>query len=116
MYNMIKITNTAVPYKIEKTRDLFKKIRSAKGTFHAKIGTIKDRNGMDLTEAEDIKKRWQYIGYIYKTDFKDTDNNDGVPTQLEADILECEVKQVLGSITTSKANGGMKFQLSYLKS
>ena len=61
---------------------------------------------MDLTEAEDIKKRWQYIGYIYKTDFKDTDNNDGVLTQLEADILECEVKQVLGSITRNKASGG----------
>ena len=82
------------------------KIRDTKRTFHAKMGTMKDRNGMDLTEAEDIKKRWQYIGYIYKTDFKDTDNNDGVPTQLEADILECEVKQVLGSITTNKTSEG----------
>ena len=93
MYNMIKITNTAVPYKIEKTRDLFKKIRSAKGTFHAKIGTIKDRNGMDLTQAEDIKKRWQEYTKLYKKDINDPDNHDGVITHLEPDILECEVKR-----------------------
>ena len=82
-----------------KTRDLFKKIRDTKGTFHAKMGSIKDRNGMDLTEAEDIKKRWQeYIEGLYKKDFHDPDNHDGVSTNLEADILECEVKWSLGSI------------------
>ena len=76
-----------------KTRDLFKKIRDTKGTYHAKIGTIKDRNGMDLTEAEDIKKRWQeYTEELYKKDLYDTDNHDGVITHLEPDILECEVK------------------------
>ena len=90
-----------------KTRDLFKKIRDTKGTFHAKIGTIKDRNGMDLTEAEDIKKRWQeYTEELYKKDFHDPDDHDGVITHLEPDILECEVKWALGSITTKKATGG----------
>ena len=90
-----------------KTRDLFKKIRDTKGTFHAKMGSIKDRNGMDLTEAENIKKRWQeYTEELYKKDLHDPDNHDGVITDLEPDILECEVKQALGSITTNKASGG----------
>ena len=83
-----------------KTRDLFKKIRDTKGTYHAKMGSIKDRNGMDLTEAEDIKKRWQeYTGELYKKEPHDQDNHDGVITHLEPDILECEVKWALGSIT-----------------
>ena len=87
-----------------KTRDLFKKIRNTKGTFHAKMGSIKDRNGMDLTEAEDIKKRWQeYTEELYRKDLHDPDNHDGV---LEPDILECEVKWALESITTNKASGG----------
>ena len=90
-----------------KTRDLFKKIRDTKGTFHAKMGTKKDRNCMDLTEAEDIKKRWQeYTEELYKKDFHDPDNHDGVITHLELDILECEFKWVLGSITMNKATGG----------
>ena len=90
-----------------KTRDLFKKIRDTKGTFHAKIGTIKDRNGMDLTEAEDIKKRWQeYTEELYKKDLHDPDNHDVVITHLESDILECKVKWALGSITTNRASGG----------
>ena len=89
------------------TRDLVKKIRDTKGTFHAKIGSIKDRNGMNLTEAEDIKKRWQeYTEELYKNDFHNPDNHDGVITHLEPDILECEVKWVLGNITTNKASGG----------
>ena len=89
-----------------KTRDLFKKIRDTKGTFHAKMGSIKDRNGMDLTEAEDIKKRWQeYTEELYKKDH-DPDNHDGVITHLEPDILECEVKWALECITTNKASGG----------
>ena len=92
-----------------KTRGLFKKIRDSKGTFHAKMGTIKDRNGMDLTEAEDIKKRWQeYTEELYKKDLHDPGNHDGVITHLEPDILECEVKWALGSITstTNIARGG----------
>ena len=90
-----------------KTRDLFKKIRDTKGTFHAKMGTIKDRNDMDLTEEEDIKKRWQeYTEELYKKDLYDPDNHDGVITHLEPDILECEIKWALGSITTNKAHGG----------
>ena len=90
-----------------KTRDLFKKIRDTKGIFHAKMGTIKDRNGMDLTEAEDIKKRWQeYTEELYKKDLLDQDIHDDVITHLEPDILECEVKWALGSITTNKASGG----------
>ena len=90
-----------------KSRDLFKKMRDTKGTFHAKMDTIKDRNGMDLTEAEDIKKRWQgYTEELYKKDLHDPDNHNGVITALEADILECEVKWALGSITMNKANGG----------
>ena len=90
-----------------KTRDLVKKIRDTKGTFHAKMGTIKDRNGMDLTEAEDTKKRWQeYTEELYKKDLHDPDNHDGVITHLEPDILECEVKWALGSITMNKVSGG----------
>ena len=90
-----------------KTRDLFKKIRDIKGTFHVKKGSIKDRNGMDLTEAEDIKKRWQeYTEELQKKDLHDQDNHDGVITHLEPDILECEVKWALGNITMNKASGG----------
>ena len=89
-----------------KTRDLFKKIRAFKGIFHAKMGTIKDRNGTDLTEAEDIKKRWHEYTELYKKDLHDPDNHDGVTTHLEPDILECEVKWALGSITMNKASGG----------
>ena len=90
-----------------KTRDLFKKIGDTKGTFHAKIGSMKDRNGMDLTEAEDIMKRWQeYTEELYRKYFHDPDNHDGVITHLEPDILKCDVKWVLGSITTNKASGG----------
>ena len=88
-------------------RDLFKKIRDTKGIFHAKIGSIKDRNGMDLTEAEDIEKIWQeYTEELYKEDLHDPDNHDVVITDLEPDILECEVKWALESITTKKASGG----------
>ena len=90
-----------------KTRDLFKKIRDTKGTFHAKMDTIKDRNGMDLAEAEDIKKRWQeYTEELYKKGLNDWNNFNSVVTHLEPDILECEVKWALGSITTNKASGG----------
>ena len=90
-----------------KTRDCFKKIRDTKGIFQAKMGLIKDRNGMDLTEAEDIKMRWQeYTEELYKKDLHDPDTYDGVITHLEPDILECEVKWALGSITASKASGG----------
>ena len=88
-----------------KTRDL-KKIRDTKGTFHPKMGTIKDRNGMDLTEAEDIKRQQEYTEELYKKGLHDSDNHDGVITHLEPDILECEVKWALGSITTNKASGG----------
>ena len=91
---------------MEKTRDLFKKIRDTKGTFLAKMGTIKNRNRMDLTEAEDINKRWQEYTELYKKDFHDPDNHYDVITDLEPDILECEVKWALESITTSKASGG----------
>ena len=96
-----------------KTRDLFKKIRDIKGTFHAKMGTIKDRNGMDLPEAEGIKKRWQEYTEIYEKDLHDPDNHDGTITQLEPDILKYEVKWALGSITRNKV---MEFQLNYFKS
>ena len=100
---------------MEKTRDLFKKIRDTKGTFHAKMGMMKDRNGMDLTEAEDIKKRWQeYTEELYKKDLHEQDNHDGVITHLELDILEGEVKWALGSITT-KLVEVMEFPLSYFK-
>ena len=89
-----------------KTRDLFKKIRDIKGTFHAKMGSIKDRNGLDLTEVEDIKKRWQeYTEELYKKDLHDPDNHDGVITRLEPDISECEVKLPSGSTTRNKASG-----------
>ena len=99
-----------------KTRDLFKKIRDTKGTFHAKIGSIKDRNGMDLIEAEDIKKRWQEYTELYKKDLHDPENHDGVTTHLEPDILECEVKRALGCITRTKLVEVMAFQLSCFKS
>ena len=89
-----------------KTKDLFKKIRDARGTFHAKMGSIKGRNDMDLTEAEDIKKRWQEYTELYKKDLHDPDNHNGVITHLDPDILECEVKWALESITTNKAGGG----------
>ena len=93
--------------RMERTRDLFKKIRDTKGTFHAKMGSKNDRNGRDLTEAEDIKKRWQeYTEELHKKDLHDPDNHDGVTTYLESDILECEVKSALGSITTNKVSGG----------
>ena len=91
---------------MKKNRDLFKRIRDTKGVFHAEMGTIKDRNGRDLTEAEDIKKRWQeYTEELYKKDLHDPDNHDGIITHLEPDILECEVKWALESITTNKASG-----------
>ena len=99
------------------SRDLFKKIRDTKGIFHEKMSTIKDRNSMDLTEAEDINNRWQeYTEKLYKNGINDPDNHNGVITHLEPDILECEVKWVLGSITTNKASSVMEFQLSYFKS
>ena len=90
-----------------KTRDIFKRMRDTKGTFHAKVGSVRDRNSMDLTEAEDIKKGWQeYTEELYKKDLHNPDNHIGVITHLEPDILECEVKWALGSITTNKASGG----------
>ena len=92
---------------MRKTRDLFKKIRDTKGTFHAKMGIIKDRNGMDLTEAEEMKKRWQeYTEELYKKDLHDPDNHDDVITHLEPDTLDHKVKWALGSITMNKASGG----------
>ena len=95
-----------------KTRELFKKIRDTQKTFHAKMGSIKDTKGMDLTEAEDIKKRWQeYIEELYKKDLHNPDNHDGVITDLEPDILECEVKWTLESITMNKASGGDRISL-----
>ena len=103
--------------RLEKTRDLFKKIRDTKGTFHAKIGSIKKRNGRDLTEAENIKKKWkEYTEGLYKKDLHDPDNHNGVITHLEPDILECKVKWALESITTNKVREVMEFQLSYFKS
>ena len=101
-----------------KPRDFFKKIRDTKGIFHAKIGTIKNRNGMDLAEAEDIKKSWQeYTEELYKKDLNDPDNYNGMITHIEPDILECEVKWVLEVITTNKASGErMEFLLSYFSS
>ena len=99
-----------------KTRDLFKKIRDTKGKFRAKMGSIKDRNGMDLTEAEDIKRWQEYTQELYKKDPHDPDNHDGVITDLEPDILECEVKWALESIIMNKASGGDEFQLSYFQS
>ena len=100
-----------------KTGDLFKQIRDTKGAFHAKMGSIKDRNCMDLTEAEDIKKTWQeYTEELYKKDLHDPDNHDGVLTHLEPDIMECEVKRALGRITASKASGGDGTPVSYFRS
>ena len=99
-----------------KTRGLFKKIRDTKETFHAKMGSMKDRNGMDLTEAEDVKKRWQEYTELYKKDLHDPDNYDGVITDPEPDILECEVKWALESITRTKLVEVVEFQLSYSKS
>ena len=100
-----------------KTRDLFKKIRDTKGTFHAKMGSIKDRSGMDLTEAEDIKKRWQvYTEELYKKDLHDQDNHDGVITDLEPDILECEVKWALKASLRTKLVEVLEFQLCCFKS
>ena len=100
-----------------KTRNLFKKIRDTKGTCHAKMGSIKDRNSTDLTEVEDIKKRWQeYTEELYKKELHDPDNHDDVITHLEPDILECKVRWALGSITMKKASGGVEFQLRYFKS
>ena len=102
---------------MRKTRDLFKKISDTKGIFHANMGSIKDRNGMDLTESEDIKKRWQeYTEELYKKDLHEPDNHDGLITNLEPSILECEVKWSLGSITQTKLVEVMEFHLSYLKS
>ena len=92
--------------RVGKTRDLFEKIRDTKGTFHAKMSSIKDGNGRDLTEAEDIKKKWQEYTEVYKKDLHDPDNHNGVITHLEPDILECEVKWALESITTNKVSGG----------
>ena len=100
----------------QQTRDLFKKIRDTKGTFHANMGSIKDRNGLDLTEAEDIKKRWQeYTGELYKKELHYQDNHDGVIVHLVPDILECVVKWALGSITMNKAVEVMEFQWSCFK-
>ena len=99
-----------------KTRDLFKKIRDTKGTFHAKMGTIKDSNGMDLAEKEDIKKRWQeYLEELYKKDLHDPDNHDGVITHLEAGILECVVKWALGGIIMNKPSGGDRIPVELLQ-
>ena len=99
-----------------KTRDLLKKIRDNKGTFYSKMGSIKDRNGLDLTEAEDIKKRWQEYTELYKKDLHDPDYHDGVITHLEPDILECEVKWALESIITNKASGGDGIPVELFKS
>ena len=100
-----------------KTRDLFKKMINTMGTFHAKMGSIKDRNGIDLTEAEDIKKRWQeYIKELYKKDLQDPDNHNGVISHLEPDILECKVNWALGSITPNKASGGVGIPVELFKS
>ena len=99
-----------------KTRDLFKKIRVTKGTFHAKLSTIKDTNDMDLTEAEDIKRWQEYTEELYKKDLHDPDSHDGVITPLEPDILECEVKWALGSITINKASGGIGIPVEVLHS
>ena len=99
-----------------KTSDLFKKIRDTKGKFHAKVGSIKDRNGMDLAEAEDIKKRWQeYTEELYKKDLHNPDNHDGMISHLEPDIMECKVKWASGSITMNKASGGDEIQVELLK-
>ena len=107
MYTVINAKKIEENNRMGKTRYLFKKIRDTKGTFYANMGSIKDRNGMDLTEAEDIKKRWQeYTEEICKKYLHDPDNHDDMITHLEPNILECEVKWALGSITTNKASGG----------
>ena len=98
-----------------KTRNLFKKIEDSKGTFHARIGTIKDRNIKDLTEAEKIKKRWQEYTELYKKDLKDLNNHDGVITHLEPDTMECEVRWALGSITTNKTSGDNRIPAKLFK-
>ena len=103
--------------RLGKTRDLFKKIRDTKGRFHAMMGSIKDRNDMDLTETEDIKKRWQeYTEELYKKHLHDPDNHDGVITHLEPDVLECKVRWALGSITMNKASGGDRISVELFKS
>ena len=99
-----------------KTSDFFKEIRDTRGIFHARMGTIKDRNGLDLTEAEDIKRWQEYTEELYERDLNDPDNHDGVITHLESDILECKVKWALGSITMKKLVEVMEFQLSCFKS
>ena len=114
--SVINAKKQRIKNRIGKTRDLFTKIRDTKGTFHAKMSTIKNRNGMDLTEAEDSKKRQQEYTELYKKHLCDADNHHGVITDLEPDILECEVKQALGSMTTNNASGGDEFQMSYFKS
>ena len=101
---------------MEKTRDIVKKTRDTKGKFHAKMGSIKDKSDIGQTEAEDLKKWQEYTEELYKKYFHDPDNHDGVITHLEPDILKCEVKWALGSITMNKASGRMEFQLSYFKS
>ena len=101
---------------MEKTTDLFKKIRDPKGTFHAKMSTIRNRNGMDLTDAKDIERQQEYTEELYKRDLNDPDNHDGVITHLQPDILECEVKWALGNITRTKLMKVMEFQLNYFKS
>ena len=101
---------------MEKTRDLFKKIGDTKGIFHGNMGTIKDRNGKDLREAEEIKKWKEYTEELYKKDLHDPDNHNGMITHLEPDILECEVKWALGIITTTKLVKVMEFQLNYFTS
>ena len=101
---------------MRKTRNVFKKIIDIKGTFPANMSTIKDRNRMDVTEEDDIKKRWQEYTELYKTDLHDPNNHNGVITHLEPDILECKVKWALGSITMNKAVEEMEFQLSHFKS
>ena len=104
---MINVKKHRKTIKLKKTRDLLKKIKDTKGIFHSKLGTVKDRNGMDLTEADDTKKRWkEYTGKLYKEDPHDPDDHDGVITHLDPDILECKVKWVVGSITMNKASGG----------
>ena len=114
---MINVKKIEENNRMGKTRDIFKKIRHTKGTFHAKMSSIKDRNGMDLTEAEDTKKRWhEYTEELYKKVLHDQDNHNGVITHLEPDILECEVKWVIESITMKKLVEVMEFHLSYFKS
>ena len=117
MYTVINAKKIEENNRMGKTRDFFKKICDTKGTFHAKMDTIKDRNGMNLTEAEDIKNRWQeYTEELYKKDLHDTDNHNGVITHVEPDILESKVKWALGSIIMNKLMEMMAFQVSYFKS